>query len=110
LGTPDTDSQLSSKEQKKVVCAASENEDTDVLECVPDPHHFEHSASANEKAQTDSQVSSKDQEKEFCAASPHNFEEKWDIFDHSGSSFESSGSSSDSDPLVAEDDLHVEYL
>ena len=76
----------------------------------------------NVKTQTHSQHSSDKQNKMFCDVSraednikmpddePNycSFEEKWDIFDHSDSSSESSFISSDS--LVCNEDDLIEYL
>ena len=110
--TSEADSQLPLREQEEVIS-------------VLNPHNFGGSPSIiNVKTQTDSQHSSDKQNKMFCDVSraedniikmPDNepncysFEEKWDIFDHSDSSSESSFISSDS--LVCnEDDFIIEYL
>ncbi len=118
--TSETDSQLPLKEQEEVICdALIANEDSDAGKSVLDSHN---PSAINVKTKTDSQPLSSNQNKMFCDVSraeddikvPDNepgyysFEEKWDIFDHSESSSESSFNSSDSFVYI-QDDL-IEYL
>ena len=108
--TSEADSQLPLREQEEVIS-------------VLNPHNFGRSPSIiNVKTQTDSQHSSDKQNEMFCDVSraednikmPNDepnycsFEEKWDIFDHSDSSSESSFISSDS--LACNEDDLIEYL
>ena len=108
--TSEADSQLPLREQEEVIS-------------VLNPHNFGCSPSIiNVKTQTDSQHSSDKQNKMFCDVlraednikmpdnepNYYSFEEKWDIFDHSDSSSESSLICSDS--LVCNEDDLIEYL
>jgi hypothetical protein len=112
--TFETDSQFPPKQ----------HEDSDAGKSDIDSHNFGHNPSAiNVKTQTDSRHSSNNQNEMFCDVSraeddikvPDNepslyysFEEKWDIFDQSESSSESSFNSSDS--LVHIQDDLLEYF